>query len=84
MNTPKFLTGIDLIDCAKANARDGVEIAAKQCGYGQDIQKFRENLQQACAEKGINVNQISDLITDQQLVKKYGGVEIAPDTKSSL
>lgn len=86
MNTQKTLTGIELIDCAKANAKQGVEVAAKQCGYGQDIEQFRQSLQQACNEKGIDINadDISNLITDQQFVKEYGGIEIAPESKSSL
>jgi hypothetical protein len=84
MNTSKPLTGIDLIDCAKANAKLGVAVAAKQSGYGQDIKQFQQNLQQVCQEKGIDVNQIRDLITDQQLAQETGGIEIAPDTKSSL
>lgn len=84
MNTSKPLTGIDLIDCALANAKLGVGVATKQSGYGQDIKQFQQNLQQACQEKGIDVNQISDLITDQQLAQETGGIEIAPDTKSSL
>ncbi|WP_202224215.1 hypothetical protein [Okeania sp. KiyG1] len=86
MNTPKNLTGIELIDCAKANAKYGVEKAAQQCGYGQDIKLFQQTLQEACDEKGISIDadNISLLITDQQLIKKEGGVEIAPDTASSL
>ena len=84
MNTSKTLTGIDLIDCAKANAKQGISVAAKQCGYGEDIKKFQKSLEQTCQEKGIDVNQISDLITDQQLVQEYGGIEISPDSKSSL
>ena len=28
------LTGIDLIDCARANATSGLETAAQLCGYG--------------------------------------------------
>ncbi|MGB3510756.1 MAG: hypothetical protein WBA93_16285 [Microcoleaceae cyanobacterium] len=84
MSASQPLTGIELIDCAKANAKQGVVVAAKQCGYDEDIQKFQQILQQTCQEKGIDINQISDLITDQQLVKKYGGIEISPDSKSSL
>ncbi|MEM1172480.1 MAG: hypothetical protein AAGJ08_26225 [Cyanobacteria bacterium P01_H01_bin.35] len=86
MNTPKNLTGIELIDCAKANAKDGIEKAAQRCGYGQDIKLFQQKLQQACDEKGISidVDNISLLITSQQLIKEEGGVEIAPETTSSF
>ena len=40
-----MLQGIELIDCAKANAKQGVTVAAKQSGYGQDIALFQKNLE---------------------------------------
>lgn len=80
-----MLQGIELIDCAKANAKQGVEIAAKQCGYERDTDLFRENLRKACQQIGVDLNELSDLVTDQQLAKeKRKTVEIAPDTTSEL
>lgn len=84
MSASKPLRGTELIDCAKANAKQGIETAAKQCGYGQDLTRFQQNLQQACQNIGVNIQELSDLITDQQIVKERGGLEISPDTTSEL
>ncbi|MEC4892593.1 MAG: hypothetical protein SAL07_20810 [Oscillatoria sp. PMC 1051.18] len=78
------LTGTDLIDCAKANANQGIETAAKQCGYGDDLSRFQTALKQACHHIGIEISELSDLITDQDNVINKGGVKVAPDTPSSL
>ncbi len=80
-----MLQGIELIDCAKANAKQGVAVAAKQSGYGENISLFQENLNKACTEIGVNIDELSDLITDQQVVKEnHEGLDIAPDTNSQL
>ncbi|WP_416674218.1 hypothetical protein [Egbenema bharatensis] len=84
MSASKPLKGIELVDCAKANARQGVEVAAELCGYGQDIISFQQELQQACQGMGVEISELSDLITEQQTVRQRGGVEIAPDSPSSL
>ncbi|HBB34169.1 MAG TPA: hypothetical protein DDZ80_21130 [Cyanobacteria bacterium UBA8803] len=78
------LTGSELIDCAKANAKQGLEIAAQQCGYGNNHIMFEENLKQACQEIGVDIQQLSDLITAQQTVRERGGIEVAPETLSEL
>ncbi|MEA5470520.1 hypothetical protein [Spirulina sp. 06S082] len=41
------LTGTELIDCAKANAVLGVTVAACNCGYEEDIDRFLEALKNA-------------------------------------
>lgn len=80
-----MLQGIELIDCAKANAKQGVTVAAKQSGYGQDIALFQKNLDKACQEIGVNIDELADLITDQQKVKEnHVGLDIAPDTTTEL
>ena len=80
-----MLTGIELIDCAKANAKQGVAVAAKQSGYAENINLFQENLNKACTEIGVNIDELSDLITDQQIVKENNkGLDIAPDTNTQL
>lgn len=84
MASPTPLVGTDLIDCAKANAKQGIETAAHLCGYGKDLSTFKQKLKQACDKIGVEINELSDLITDQQLVKEAGGIEIAPDTASEL
>jgi hypothetical protein len=84
MAATERLTGIELIDCAKANAGQGVEVAANLCGYGDNITEFRHELQHACQQIGVEMTELSDLITEQQTVLQTGGIEIAPDTASEL
>ncbi|MEM7595179.1 MAG: hypothetical protein AAF383_27395 [Cyanobacteria bacterium P01_A01_bin.83] len=80
-----MLQGIELIDCAKANAKQGSAVAAKQCGYDKDVDLFTKNLHQACQEIGVDINELKDLITDQQIAKENRQViEVAPDTNSDL
>lgn len=80
-----MLQGIELIDCAKANAKQGSAIAAQQSGYGQNVGLFIENLHKACQQIGVDVNELDDLITDQQIAKENRKVlEISPDTTSDL
>lgn len=85
MASPQPLKGIELIDCAKANAKQGIETAAHLCGYGEDLNTFHQELQQACQNIGVEVTELSDLITDQQaILQQGGGIEVAPDTPSEL
>ena len=84
MASPTPLTDLELIDCAKANAKQGAETAAELCGYGRDIAAFRHELKTACDRIGVTFNEMSDLITDQQNIIESGGIEVAPDTPSEL
>jgi len=84
MSSLQPLQGLDLIDCAKANAKQGVDIATALCGYGKDTTKFYQALQQAGAQTGIHIAELSDLITEQQTILQEGGIEIAPDTFADL
>ncbi|BDM78839.1 hypothetical protein [Acaryochloris marina] len=77
------LTGIELIDCAKANAKKGAEFAAKQCGYGDPAQ-FLNAVQDACQSIGVNIDELKDLVSDPHQVKVSPGIEIAPETPTSL
>jgi hypothetical protein len=80
-----MLQGIELINCAKASAKQGSSAAAENCGYDQNIDLFISNLHQACQEIGVNVTELSDLITDQQIAKENRKViEVAPETVSDL
>ena len=79
-----MLQGIELIDCAKANAKQGVAVAAEQCGYDSNIGLFTENLHKACQQIGVNIKELEDLITDQQVAKQEKVMDIAPDSVSDL
>lgn len=79
------LKGTELVDCARANAKQGIEIAASQCGYGDDLNGFSRELRQACEEMNLQVKELSELITDQDMILNIGSGEvIAPDTASEL
>lgn len=79
-----MLKGIELIDCAKANAKQGVKVAAAQSGY-DDLNLFAENLRAACQQIGVDIKDLEDLITDQQIAKENRHVEeVAPESLSDL
>ena len=85
MTANQRLTGLELIDCAKANAPQGLEVAARQSGYGDDVQAFQTTLKQACATIGVHIDELRDLITEQAIAKEgKGGIEVAPDTDGQL
>jgi hypothetical protein len=85
MPSSKPLHGTELVDCARANAKQGIETAAYQCGYGDDLNTFAKELRQACAEMNLQVKELSELITDQDMILQIGTGEIvAPDTASEL
>lgn len=79
----KPLEGIELVDCASANAKSGIEVTARQCGYGEDVEAFWENLEKACRQMGISIDDLNDLVRDRQASLERG-IEIAPDTDYSL
>jgi hypothetical protein len=85
MVSPKPLHGTDLVDCARANAKQGIETAAYQCGYGEDINTFARELKQACQQMNLQVKELNQLITDQDMILNLGtGEIIAPETSSEL
>lgn len=85
MASPQQLHGTELVDCARANAKQGIEVAAYQCGYGNDLNTFARQLKQACEQMNLQVKELSELITDQDLILNLGtGEIIAPDTASEL
>ena len=67
MGTKKLLTGVILIDCAKANAKQGLQVAAEQCGYGDDLEGFLAALQSAGDDMGIEIHELKDLEVEQTL-----------------
>lgn len=78
------LKGTELVACAKPNANQGVDVAAQQCGYGQDTDAFMSELRRACHDMGVDLEEFQDLITEQQQLKSGRGVEIAPDSQGKL
>lgn len=84
MASHKKLHGVELIDCAKANAKQGIETATELCGYGQNINAFQAELEKACEDIGVEIHELSDLITTQQTVRQEGGFDIAPESSSNL
>ena len=85
MASPTPLQGTDLVDCARANAKQGIETAALQCGYGKDLNTFARELKQACEQMNLQVKELSELITDQEMLLQLGSGEVvAPDTASEL
>lgn len=78
------LKGLELVDCAKANAKQGIETAARQCGYGADLHTFSQELKKACEDMGVTFNELSDLITPQDVPIQTEGEVVAPETESIL
>ena len=77
------LTGVILVDCAKANVENGVEVATKQCGYGDDVAAFQAALKSACAAMNVDLKEFADLSVDKR-VHQREGIEVYPDTPSDL
>jgi len=78
------LKGLELVDCARANAKQGIETAAVQCGYGDDLNAFSQELKNACSEMGVTFNELTDLITEQDALIKTEGEIVAPETETIL
>ncbi|MBD2126054.1 hypothetical protein NDI39_07210 [Microcoleus sp. ZQ-A2] len=78
------LKGLELVDCARANAKQGIETAANQCGYGNDLHTFSQELKKACTDMGVTFNELTDLITDQDSLINTEGEIVAPETESIL
>lgn len=84
MASPTPLHGTELVDCARANAKQGVETAANLCGYGSDLNTFRAELESACQNMRIEFHELSDLIKDERISVGMDGTTVAPDTESEL
>jgi hypothetical protein len=79
------LVGTELVDCARANAKQGIQTAAELCGYGDDLKRFAQELRKACEEMNLQVKELSDLITDQDMILEVGdGEVVAPETPGVL
>jgi hypothetical protein len=77
------LHGIELIDCAKANRKEGIAIAAQRSGYGDDLVAFEQELRKACEAIGVEIS-FHDLDDTPSAMVKEPGLEIAPETPNQL
>lgn len=84
MPSQQPLKGIELIDCAKANAKEGIEVAAYQCGYDKYTDVFMQDLRDACQQIGVSIESIEELIVEPPIVRQNLGIEVAPETPSEL
>lgn len=84
MASPTPLKGLELVDCARANAKQGIETAAELSGYGDDLKTFSRELKQACEDMGVTFNELSDLITEQDNLIKVEGEIVAPESETVL
>lgn len=84
MASPTPLIGLELVDCARANAKQGIETAAKLCGYGEDINAFSRELKLSCDDMGVTITELSDLITDQDNLINTEGEIVAPESSTQL
>ncbi len=78
------LQGLELVDCARANAKQGLETACYLCGYGEDLNHFMAEVQNACDTMGVRFTELSDLITEQDVLIRSQGEIVAPDTENIL
>ncbi len=78
MTSPTPLHGIELLDCAQANAKFGLSTATEQCGYGNNILAFQNELQKAGSEIGIQISSLNDLILETKKIDR--GRDLSPDT----
>lgn len=78
------LKGIALIDCARANAKQGIHVATKLCGYGDNLNEFESELKQACQDIGVEIQALTELISESQRRNSGEGIEIAPNTYGRL
>ncbi|MEO1430382.1 MAG: hypothetical protein AAFS12_01210 [Cyanobacteria bacterium J06632_19] len=84
MTSPTPLKGTDLVDCAKANAKQGIVTAALQCGYGNDLNTFRQELSNACDQMNLQLSELNELITTTDASRLNIGEVVAPDTPADL
>lgn len=82
MTSPKPLHGIELIDCAQANAKSGLSIATQQCGYGNNMVAFQKELQKAAHEIGINISSLNELIFETPKIERER--VFSPDTSGQI
>jgi hypothetical protein len=83
MHSSEPLHGGELIDCAKANANQTMEVVSELCGYGQDITMFEQELRKAFKSMGVKIETFADLKANPYINQYKNGV-IAPETPNQL
>ncbi len=84
MASPAPLHGTELIDCANANAKEGIQVAADLCGYSGDIVTFERELQTAAHQMGIKLHGFQDLTKKAEDPTMPKGEIVAPDSATEL
>ncbi len=82
MKSTTQLHGIELLDCAQANAKSGLSTTAQQCGYGNNILAFQNELQKAGSEIGIQISSLQDLILERKKIER--GRDFSPDSPEQI
>lgn len=59
------------------NAKSGLSVAARQCGYGNNIKAFQNKLQKASGEIGIYISSLNKLMLDAHKIEREK--ELEPD-----
>ncbi len=84
MSAKTPLEGTELVDCARANAKQGSETAAELCGYGSDLNRFKQAVKQACDDMGVQFNELTDLTKEDSSLLEVEGEIVAPDSAGQL
>lgn len=84
MTVQKPLKDTDLVDCARANGTQGMEVAADLCGYGSNLAGFEQSLKEACDRMGIRYDTFGDLLKPPTTAMQEMGEIVAPDTPNQL
>ncbi|PZV19332.1 MAG: hypothetical protein DCF22_00170 [Leptolyngbya sp.] len=84
MSAKTPLEGTELVDCARANAKQGSETAAELCGYGSDLNRFKQAVKQACDDMGVQFNELTDLAKEDSSLLEVEGEIVAPDSAGQL
>jgi hypothetical protein len=74
----------ELIDCARANSEEDIATASYNCGYGDNIELFQQELRRAGESIGVNIENFSDLTDTPRAMNKNTGIEIAPETPNKF
>lgn len=84
MSAKTPLEGTELVDCARANAKQGSGTAAELCGYGSDLNRFKQAVKHACDDMGVQFNELTDLTKEDSSLLEAEGEIVAPDSAGQL